>query len=534
MDVQFRLLGFLEKYDNALGTGAQSELEFQNIFQAIKTASETTETLRGQTQDVFLQNTADKFFSQLREVQFRLLQLRLKNTFPDEQEEQSPEGLPSLPPLSADTEAADTIAAPEQEGGGEPAGQQVQEQQEEAPAQATEEPWTEASYEQTPDITEPPVTKVIVVKRPGRWRRFGLGSFFCSLTVHAILLLIALFWVVSTHFLPGKEPPLTFSTGAGGGDEGKTVKTFKHKRPVKSVRDLLKTSPRLAVKTPSPVSLPEVPPLLLNLSQIQTPAGDLSKGMGGGFGGGFGAGIGVGNGGRGFISKMVMGVQVKAEKIAVYLDNSGSMVPFLEDVKKEIYTQYPDADIFEYNGILIHVIDNMVTYGRTFTPNGAAVRARITARARTSSSTKVKPKMGKSIIKRKTEENMKKKLLEKYGDNFNRGSVGAWMDIVAFENYDALVVFSDFQDGVIHKNSANAVVYKETRRKTDNQPETLEAWEQEWVARFSDRDSAPKLYLFSIQVPPQSIWQKCVEVSEGEIKMMPELRLRQQQILMLP
>ena len=40
-------------------------------------------------------------------------------------------------------------------------------------------------------------------------------------------------------------------------------------------------------------------------------------------------------------------------------------------------------------------------------------------------------------------------ILKKYGNNFKTGSVGGWVDILKDERaYDALVIFSDFQDGI--------------------------------------------------------------------------------------
>ncbi|MDR2862850.1 MAG: hypothetical protein LBV54_03090, partial [Puniceicoccales bacterium] len=55
----------------------------------------------------------------------------------------------------------------------------------------------------------PPVTKWQQF-----WRRFGGDGFLVSMGIHAVLIIIALTWVVS-RFVIAKEPT-TFATGAGG------------------------------------------------------------------------------------------------------------------------------------------------------------------------------------------------------------------------------------------------------------------------------------------------------------------------------
>jgi hypothetical protein len=112
-----------------------------------------------------------------------------------------------------------------------------------------------------------------------------------------------------------------------------------------------------------------------------------------------------------------------------------------------------------------------------------------------------------------------KAVFAKYATNFDDGSVGAWADIMQHDNYyGALVIFSDFQDGIRIVNSRGESV--ETTTKTAN------SWDERWVRQFAGAltGAAPKLYLFSIQRKPQEVWQRCVEASGGEIKMMPELR----------
>ncbi|MDR2513543.1 MAG: hypothetical protein LBD01_07110 [Puniceicoccales bacterium] len=330
--------------------------------------------------------------------------------------------------------------------------------------------------------------------------RLGMDALGISICVHIILVIITLTWVVARHVTTPQAEETYIVTGAGGGNDGRRQTTGDGKFQQKQPRPMAKIPQRIAVRGQSTISMPDLSDIQINMFDSNGLCSSPSKGLGGGAGGGIGNGIGLGIGnGRNLVSsfmpkKRVMGLDIEAENIAVYLDSSGSMLPYLENVRQQIYKEYPHADIFEHKHIGIKVQNGKVLGGLNSTHAPTHSRARKIDRANTAPIGKQRPlsAQGKAILKR-------------YGPNFAKHSVGAWMDIMMFEDYDALVVFSDFQDGV----------------RDDGKKAT---WEKRWTTQFSKK--RPKLYLFSIQLSPQLIWQKCVEVSGGEIKMMPELGRR--------
>lgn len=331
------------------------------------------------------------------------------------------------------------------------------------------------------------------------WGRFGRGGFVISVIIHIILAILAGVYVISTH-KPKAPDNVTTSFSLSGGN----MESLEHRIQLKKSRDMMRNVPKLAVKrTDSRVRIAE---------QIPTPVRSIfsSPDKVSGPNGPRGPGIGIGSE-RFFTGRNVMGLRIHGNKIAVYLDNSGSMSPYLERVKDAILKQYPKADIFEYDGIRVTVQDNKVAKGR----NESNIKSPLTRRITTTMGTSSRPpkKSNKDLI------------TEKYGWNFEQGSVGAWVDIMLFEGYEALVIFSDFQDGVRQSASGRGDIHREDDRDFfDQRLEEDKAWEQEWFRQFSNRASGPRLYLFSIEVPPQTLWQRCVEASGGAIRMRPELR----------
>ena len=325
------------------------------------------------------------------------------------------------------------------------------------------------------------------------WTNFGQGGFLTSIFVHLILVIILMAWVISIPSGNKQEDISTFQT-ASGGPKGDASIRFKDKTQTKTIRDMAKRNPmRIALSKPSALSLPELP--MQNSLFSGGAKGSLNAALGGeGDGSGFGKGKG-----RWFTPQMVMGLRISARNIAVYLDNSGSMVPYLKPVKAEILKGFPNADIYEHDGIRINVRDGKVEHGRP---------------------------SGNSIYSTSEASNNIEYLHEKYQTNFDAGSIGAWMDIMLFQGYDALVVFSDFQDGVEQSDTGRGLIFAdtpftkiETRRATDKK------WEEEWIARCKLKPGGPRIYLFSIEEMPQKIWQDCVKASGGEIKMKPNLRV---------
>jgi len=361
------------------------------------------------------------------------------------------------------------------------------------------------------------------------WRRFGGEGFIVSVGIHAILVLIAAFLIISVTKESSKKDPNSFATGAGGGSAGDKAKMYDTKVKPKNVKTLAKNASRITSKSATAtISLPDIPASSSASMISGMMAGGSSKGFGGGSGGGIGSGMGVGVGnGKNFIGRPVMGAKIFAQRIAVYMDSSGSMTPYLDRVEAEIRKQFPDADVFMYNGLFIYAQDGFVTGGKRF--KGQPVRSFGTGARETDP--KKLTGSGKNIYK-------------KYDDNFKQGSAGAWLDIMKDEKgYDALVLFSDFQDGVTQyrikgeKADANVqgggfpVVYydgirTDIARGSDSRKPDEKRWEQEWLKAFNDaRDGrGPRLYLFSTQVEPQELLTKCATGSGGQIKMVTWLR----------
>jgi hypothetical protein len=175
------------------------------------------------------------------------------------------------------------------------------------------------------------------------------------------------------------------------------------------------------------------------------------------------------------------------------------MVPYLKPVTAEIRKGFPRADIYEHDGIRITVRDGKVDYGR--------------------------PSASNIYTASETSNNIDY-LLEKYRTNFDSGSIGAWMDIMLFQGYDALVVFSDFEDGVEQSDTVLGHIFLDTPyEKVEKRKPADKKWEEGWIARCKQRPGGPKIYLFSIKEVPQKIWQDCVKASGGAIKMKPDLRV---------
>ena len=279
------------------------------------------------------------------------------------------------------------------------------------------------------------------------WQRIGASGLSVSLAIHVLLIFIAAAFVVSTVTDNAKKDPNTFATGAGGGSGGDRVKSTQHKVQPKNVKSLAKTTTRITSKSASAsIALPDLPSSASASSMVSgAMAGGASKGFGGGAGGGIGAGKGMGSGGgKNFVAKPVMGANIFSQRLAVYFDASASMLPYLDRVEAEIRDKFADADVYMYDGVFIDIHDTEVVGGDKF--KGEAFLNR-----RVGGGSKKNAK-GDIVA---TETNPAKltsagrNLLKKYNVNFKKGSVGAWLDVLKDDRtYDALIVFSDFEDGV--------------------------------------------------------------------------------------
>lgn len=145
------------------------------------------------------------------------------------------------------------------------------------------------------------------LQRPRRslWQRLGGEGLALSVAFHALLVIVAVVWVVSTVTdAANKRNPDTFATGAGGGSGGPKAKEYKTKLQPKNVKALTKTNSRITSKNANAsMAVSSVPTMANPLATAGAIGGGSSKGFGGGSGGGIGSGKGAGvGGGRNFVS----------------------------------------------------------------------------------------------------------------------------------------------------------------------------------------------------------------------------------------
>lgn len=207
-------------------------------------------------------------------------------------------------------------------------------------------------------------------------------------------------------------------------------------------------------------------------------------------------------------------------RIAVYLDCSNSMESYLAGVEAEIRKQFPDADVFKVPAIKIWADGVTIRGGVTSVlphkpaPDGPTVSL---------DASRLSP-TGKAILAR-------------YAGNLEVGSVGAWVDILRSEKrYDALVIFSDFNDQVLQGRSGKSPVqtYVDDASQRllpegeikDDRTVAEKAWEDAWVGSFdlANAGKGPALYLFSTSNPASRILQKSAEVSGGKFTLVDWLR----------
>ena len=211
-------------------------------------------------------------------------------------------------------------------------------------------------------------------------------------------------------------------------------------------------------------------------------------------------------------------VPPSALRIAVYLDCSNSMAPYLSAVEAEVRKQFPDADVFNIPHIKVWVDGTVVRGGATSVlahrPPATGPRVSLDANRMTP--------VGREILAR-------------YAGNFEVGSVGAWIDIMRREKrYDALVIFSDFNDQVLQTRSGAGTVYLDTAAQRalpeahilDKRTVAEKVWEDSWIGSFelAHAGKGPVLYLFSTRNPATRVLQKCAEVSGGKFTLVDWLR----------
>jgi len=349
-----------------------------------------------------------------------------------------------------------------------------------------------------------------------RFFRFGGQGLLASLAIHGVLLFLATAWVVSVTTNQKKEPN-TFTTGAGGGQGGERAIAQKTKAKPNAPKSLTKSASRITSKSSSAqIALPEMPDVSRAALGAMATA---SKGFGGGAGGGVGGAVGIGKGGKNFTGRSVMGMKISGANIAVYFDNSSSMEPYLSGVEKQIKEQFPNADVFRYFGIFNLNQDGEVVGGKPNQKYAIETVEQIAASRRggnrmsANDPGKLSP-AGRNLLASKDAQ-------------FRVGGVGAWIEaMLAQKQYDAIVIFSDFQDGIVQyrtkgETRAQLVFDADLKGASDNRTEVEKAWEERWVKGFAlaMERKAPRLYLYTTSQEPQDLYKRCVAASGGEFKL---------------
>ena len=338
--------------------------------------------------------------------------------------------------------------------------------------------------------------ELVIARRPVR--RSWL-SLLLSLSLHG-LLVVGACWIVFRSPPPATKREFT-SLAVAGGRAGGPAATHPVQRKPKVPTPQMRLTSKSASAT---LALPPMKAMTPEMGMAGLSAGQGKGGFGRGLGAFGGKGLGAGLGNRaGFVGRPVMGAFIRAKRVAVYLDCSGSMRSYLPRVEAEIRKEFPDADVFRFDGARVVGLGDVVVFGRRFrgvaprlregptqtlvetlTPNGRAVQAKVRSAC-------------------------------------EKGSLGAWMDRLLAESYDALVVFSDFQDGVRlyeSKKGEPKMVYSDSSyHKVGGAPKTHTRWQREWLEVFAKapQGSGPRLYLFTVQQQPQAFLEACVAVSGG-------------------
>ncbi len=186
---------------------------------------------------------------------------------------------------------------------------------------------------ESPELLVEPVASETPEQREGYWRKLGGGSLTISLIVHAIVILVAVLWILETQ-RAGKEEVTFLPGGGGGGGGGEQKLAQKRQRAIS--QSAPKTRIASAVANADAVTLPDVSSTLTAMSSLSSVSlGGAGLGSGEGMGRGTGKGTGVGSGlgsgwgpgsGAGFISlpKLYASRCSPAERAAKMKANGGS------------------------------------------------------------------------------------------------------------------------------------------------------------------------------------------------------------------
>ena len=340
------------------------------------------------------------------------------------------------------------------------------------------------------------ISESMIARRP---QVRSLRSLLLSLGLHG-LLVVAACWIVLRQPVSPPKQEFTSHSAAGGKSGGPAVShpvQRKPKVPTPQKRLTSKSASATLALPPMKVMTPEI-----GLSGLSGGTGKGGFGRGHGSFGGNGLGAGLGNR-AGFMGRPVMGAFIRAKRVAVYLDCSGSMRSYLPRVEAEIRKEFPDADVFRFDGARVVGLGDVVVHGRRFHGDPPRLREGPT----------------QTVVETLTANG--RAVQAKVRTACEKGSLGAWVDRLLAEPYDALVVFSDFQDGVrlyeAKKGEPKLVYSDSSYHKVGGGQKGHTRWQKEWLEAFgkAPQGAGPRLYLFTVQQEPQAFLQACVAASGG-------------------
>ncbi|MBV6498123.1 MAG: hypothetical protein CJBNEKGG_00337 [Prosthecobacter sp.] len=193
---------------------------------------------------------------------------------------------------------------------------------------------TAAASEKSDD--SPQEVPFLVALLRQKWVQWGGASLSLSLGIHALILGVGGFMVVSQVMLDRQVDFLP-----GGSQQGQQAsEALEHKIQQKKNPWLKKAMPMrkiAAIGSISDIILPDEVPDLLDLPSSNDLLSSSKLGGAGLGGGGFGKGMGLGaKDGMVFQPLSMFGREIKAKRLALVLDVSSSMAPFLPRVIEEV------------------------------------------------------------------------------------------------------------------------------------------------------------------------------------------------------
>ena len=303
-----------------------------------------------------------------------------------------------------------------------------------------------SSDEPLPAVETHPAGEVVPT-HSSWWYRIGGGSLTVSLIIHAIVILIAILIVRTVITAPPET--VDFLPGGGGGGKGSAAKIAEKKRAVSM--NVPKTR-SVSSATNSTVSLPELQTSISDFSNL-TSSTAMGGGLGGGSGGlsgsgsggqmGNGRGTGMGPGiGRGFVGMPLFGTKIDARRMAVVLDMSGSMYPYLPIVIKEVDKVAPGSMVILHYGC--GLTDAEVRKPTLeFTSDKEFDKDRIVTSLLESASTVMNQTQREALL-----ELVKRRPKTFYVPSTNVGTTWVALTDARLKEVDAIYWFADFADGL--------------------------------------------------------------------------------------